>query len=308
MAHTQPPDASVTVFAQNEAARIGACLASLATACEGANVTLTVIVNGSSDGTADAALRAAQVARMPARIYSIAFGDKSNAINQAIHHLLRPAQMHVFVDGYAAVTPSTLRALSDALAHNPRAMAASGVAGNGRTMAQATEETLQKGGRLHGQLHAFRPDFLARMVAGGLRLPTGLYRGDGLLGSMACHNLDALGEPWDDHRIAGAAGAVFMIPPLSPWRPSDILRQLRRMVRQARGRLENAAIKSIIYKSGYAGLPAHADDMIAAWLAGGGVPQSSLADRPFMALALRQHARALRPERAALEPVLVDTV
>ncbi len=304
MAHTQQLDASVMIFCQNEAARIGACIASVAKACEGAHVSLTVIANGSSDGSAGLALRAAQAAGMQARVYNIPFGDKSNAINQAIHTLLTPAPLHVFVDGYATVSRATLPALADALAH-PHAMAATGVAGNGRTMAQVTEETLQKGGRLHGQLHAFRPDFLARMVAQDLRLPVGLYRGDGLLGSMACHNLDALGEPWDNHRIAGAGAAVYMIPPLSPWRASDLKRQFRRMVRQMRGRLENAAIKSIIYKTGYAGLPANADDMIEAWLASEGAPRTSLADRPFMALALRQHAQARRPPSAGLEPVLV---
>ena len=38
------------------------------------------------------------------------------------------------------------------------------------------------------------------------------------------------------------------------------------MVRQARGRLENEAIKKIIYRYGYGGLPTFADDMIADWL------------------------------------------
>ena len=298
-------DATITIFCQNEAARIGACVASLAQAAEGRRVHLTVITNGTSDDSAEVARRACRASGAPASLYAIPFGDKANAINHALHALLRPARLHVFVDGYAIVSRQTVSALEDALTRQPLAVAATGVAGNGRTMARATAETLAQGGRLHGQLHAFRPDFVARMASGRLRLPVGLYRGDGLLGSMACHDLDALGKPWDGHLIAGAAAATYLIPQLSPFRRSDIARQFRRKVRQMRGRLENAAIRAAIYQGGYAALPWHADDMIAGWLAGGGVAGVGLADRPFMALAMRQHLAARRPGAGELAPVLV---
>jgi hypothetical protein len=172
-------------------------------------------------------------------------------------------------------------------------------------MRAATAETLTQGGRLHGQLHAFRPAFLDRLTEAGLRLPVGLYRGDGLLGSMACHNLDPRHVAWDGHRIAGAQAATYCIPQLSPLRPGDIRRQFRRKIRQMRGRLENAAISAIIYEHGYQGLPGHADDMIAAYLQTHPVPAVSLPDRTFMALALRQHARARRPDPDSLRPVPV---
>ncbi len=301
--NTASYDASVTVFCQNEAARIGACVASIAGAAEGYRIHLAVIANGSSDDSAALALQAARQVRLPARIYTIPFGDKANAINQALA-MLPPARLHVFTDGYAVVAKQTLTGFFRVLDANSRAVAATGVAGNGRTMARATAETLQQGGRLHGQLHALTPGFVARMQQAGLRLPVGLYRGDGLLGSMASHNLDALGKPWDGQLIAGAAEAVYLIPPLSPWRRADWQRQFRRKVRQMRGRLENAAIQSVIYREGYAGLPAFADDMIAAWLDAGGQPQAGLADRPFMALALRQHRRFMRPDARLLAPRL----
>ena len=296
-------DASVTVFCQNEAARIGACVASIAGAAEGYRIHLTVVANGSSDGSAARALQAARQASLPARVYTIPFGDKANAINQALA-MLPAARLHVFADGYAVVARQALTGFFRVLDANPHAVTATGVAGNGRTMARATAETLQQGGRLHGQLHALTPGFVARISHAGLRLPVGLYRGDGLLGSMACHDLDALGKPWDGHLIAGAADAVYLIPPLSPWRRGDWQRQFRRKVRQMRGRLETAAIKSVIYRNGYAGLPAFADDMIAAWLDAGGRPQAGPADQPFMALALRQHRGFVRPDAGLLAPRL----
>ncbi len=298
-------DATVTVFCQNEAARIGACLSSVAAAAEGLRITVEVFVNGSTDDSAAIALRAARSTGLHAQVWRIPYGDKANAINQALYSLPQGARLHVFLDGYAVVSPQALRALSDALDHCPAAVAATGVAGNGRTMRAATEETLLHGGRLHGQLHALRPDFVERLRQAQLRLPVGLYRGDGLLGSMACHDLEATGQAWDGHRIAGAAQATYLIPQLAPWRPADIARQFRRKIRQMRGRLENAAIKSVIYSGGYAALPASADEMISTWLAAGGCPQTGLADRAFMRLALRQHARARAPTAGAMAPILV---
>ena len=139
------------------------------------------------------------------------------------------------------------------------AMASTGVCLNGRTMRLATRRTLEEGGVLHGQLHALRPDFLDRMVARGIRLPIGMYWGDGLMGSMAAHNLDAMGAPWDNRRIVGVAEAGYEIPQLSVRSPGDIRRQLRRKSRQMRGKLQNLALRDVIYRLGYEGLPANAD-------------------------------------------------
>jgi hypothetical protein len=294
MPHDAPgPDhVSVSVFCQNEATRIGACVASIAAAACGLDVHLTVIANGSRDGSLALGMAAAQAAGLPARGISLALGDKASAINQALYDLRKPASLYVHVDGYAIIGAGTLRGFIQALDTHPDARAATGIAINGRTMKLATEETLKHGNRLHGQLHALRPSFVDRLTGAGLRLPVGLYRGDGLLGSMVCHDLDAVGTPWDGHRIVGVADATYLIPQLSPWRPGDIARQFRRKIRQMRGKMENAAIGAIIYKHGYGGLPAHADEMLADWLSGGGAVPVALFDRPFMALALQQHRKA----------------
>jgi glycosyltransferase involved in cell wall biosynthesis len=297
---------SVAVFCQNEAARIGACIASIAAAAKGLRCSLTIIVNGSTDASAELARQAVRAHALNARVYTIGHGDKANAINRSFHDLREPADLHVFLDGYVVIAPESLRALGAALDDYPHAVAATGVAGNGRTMRASTAQTLRHGGQLHGQLHAFRPGFIDRLTAAGLRLPIGLYRGDGLLGSMACHDLDPRGTAWDGHRIRGAAAARYEIPLLSPFKPADVARQFRRQIRQMRGRLENAAISSTIYKGGYQDLPPYADDMIAGWLANGGRPRAGLLERPFMQLAMRHHARSGRPTEDALRPVLSD--
>lgn len=162
-------------------------------------------------------------------------------------------------------------------------------------MRLATPATLASGGRLHGQLHGLRRDFIDRLVGRGIRLPIGLYYGDGLVGSMAMHDLNSLNIEWDTSRIVGLSDASYEIPTLSVFRVRDLRRQFNRKIRQMRGRLENAAIREIIYMSGYEGLPEYSDDMIRAFLAEHDDPPVSLPDRPFMALAKRQARRVVRP-------------
>jgi len=297
-------DIGVTVFCHNEGHRIGACLAAVAAAGRGMRLDVTVIANGTTDASIDRAGDALRTHHLRGRIYGIALADKANAINHAFYALRQTARLHVFIDAYAIIAVDSFKGFTTMLSSHQEAVAATGVAGNGRTMRAATEETLLKGGRLHGQLHAFRPSFLDRLTAAGLRLPIGLYRGDGLLGSMACHDLDALHTPWESHRIKGTAEAVYQIPELSPFRPSDIVRQFRRTVRQMRGRMENAAVTDIIYKSGFAALPGTADEMIHGWLEGGGTVPVTASERPFMSLALRSLRRP-PPKAADLAPILL---
>ncbi len=291
------------MFCQNESARIGACIASIAAAVRGRRACVTILVNGSTDGSARLALEALRAARLDARVFTIAHADKSNAINRSLYELRQRAGLEVFLDGYSIIDPRSVAALEHALAETPFASAATGIAGVGRTMTRATAETMV-GGVLHGQLHALRSAFLDRLVSAGLRLPIGLYRGDGLLGSMVCHDLDPVANPWDDLRIKGAAEAIYRIPRLSPFRPADVARQYRRKIRQMRGTLETEAIKAIVNALGYQALPRYADDMIADWLAHHPIPPTPLLDRPFMTLALRHHARARHPSEDALRPVL----
>ncbi len=300
----------ISVVCQNEASRIEGCLLSIWKAIGSRRALVTLNVNGSTDASEQIAQRTAQACGMALQIYRAQAADKSNILNQFIYMQREPARMYAFVDGYVRISPGALHDLDAGLAAHPYAMAATGVCINGRSMAAATSATLNQGGRLHGQLHALRPDFLDRMVEQGIRLPVGLYCGDGLIGSMAMHNLDALGEAWDTKRIVGVAGATYEIAALSMFKRRDLERQFRRKLRQMLGRLQNAAIKEVIYRDGYAALPADAGDLVRNHLRKHSQPAVPLVDRPFMALALRQFRTARRPDPASLVPhcVMVPTM
>ena len=299
---TIPWEWHISVVCQNEAARIAGCLASIRDAIGNRRALVTLNLNGSTDNSDEIAHRTALDCGVKLRIYRTQAADKANALNHFIHSLRLPARMYVFIDGYVRIGSGALHGLETCLATDPFAMAATGVGINGRTMHLATKKTLEQGGVLHGQLHALRPEFLDRMMERQVCLPIGTYWGDGLMGSMAAHNLDAMGTPWDNGRIVGVREATYEIAALSPFRPRDLQRQFRRKVRQMRGRLQHQAMKAIIYRDGFAGLPADADDLVREHILEHGVPATSIADRLFMTLALRQIRGARKPDPAYYVP------
>lgn len=293
-------DWNVAVYGVNEAARLRGCLDSVAAALSGSRALITVMLNGSRDGSLEIA-RAAARAGQPVEVFQISAADKSNAINQFNYALRSPARAYAGVDGYTFVGLKSFEAMRLRLDTDPHAMAVAAIATTGRTM-QHTSAALQTGGRLSGGMYAMRPDFLDAMVARGIRLPLALYRGDGLLNSMVCHNLDAMGELWDSSRVPSLEDATFAIQVLSPFSPRDIKRQYWRKIRQMRGTIENAAIKSIIYERGYEGLPDDADAMVRDHVAIHGAPPTAAIDRVFLTMAIR-HAAAAKPfEPADLVP------
>ena len=301
-------DWNVAVFCRNEQKSIGRCIESIAQAGSGRRTLVTLIVNGSTDGSAAAAVEAARNCGANLAVYTIPHGDKANAMNRFYYDLRESADYYFFVDAYVRISPTALTELESCLATRPDITAATGIAANGRTMSLHSAPTLAWGGHLHGQLHALRRDFVDRLVDRGIRVPIGLYYGDGLVGSMAMHDLDPLHIEWKTQRIGGSPGATYEIPMLSPFRVDDLKRQFHRKVRQMRGRLENLAIRGIVYEQGYEGLPAYADDMLLDYLARNAPPRQSPVNRPFQALALRQIRASRRPDQARLRPELAARV
>lgn len=303
---------SIAVFARNERPSLARCLPALAAATQGLHARVLLILNGTTDGADEEAPGLMRAAGLHGQVWSIPHADKSNAINQYLHRLRPAAGMHVFVDAYAAVAPDALRRLGARLAAEPLAMAAAAVPSSGRSAAALRADMLAYPG-LHGSLFALRGSFVERLAASGLRLPVGLYRGDGLLGAFLMHDLDSTGTPWRPPRVAVETDATWSLRPLRPWHPADLRRHWRRLVQQGRGRLESGAIRNTIYpgrlgSGGFGALPDSADHLILDWLAA--MPEavpSPLRD-PFAAMALRRIRRTAPPASAGLEPRLVATV
>lgn len=299
---------SVAIFGRDEAAHIGGCLRALAQAgaVAKARLQVTVMLNGTRDASADAARAAIAKSGMEACLYVIEHGDKTNAINQYLHMLRPDAALHVFVDAYAAVLPDALKRLAEALEAHPAALAAAAMPSQGRSAQTMRREMLRHPG-LHGSLFALRGSFVSRLAQAGIRMPVGLYRGDGLLGAMVMHDQDAASGGWLHERLVLVPEASWTTPGWQPWRWQDVRRHLHRMLRQGRARLEWAALRPLIYRDGFAALPADAAGMVREGF-GPGRPHCAppVWRDPFAALALariRQSGPSPAPE--ALLPRLL---
>lgn len=257
-------DWSICVFASREGARIQDCLSALRHATSGwQSPELTVVVNGPATGTAGAAREALAHWPYPARVVEITLGDKANAWNQYIHGLRPDARWHLFVDGYVVPDVAGLEVLRERCEAAPAEQtAATGMPAGEHAGAVQMREFVTRHGGVLGGLHALRGEFVERLVARGLFQPWGLYRGDGLIGSWICHDLDPPSNRWDKQHIIPVPQAAWQGERLSPWSPGDLLTHWRRMHRQAQGRMENRAIKDIIYREGYEGLPDSARELV----------------------------------------------
>jgi len=295
---------SAVVFGRNEAAAIGDCIRALARAGEGQGLHITVLLNGTTDASAEEAVAAFRQSRQPGRVFTIEHGDKANAFNQFARHLRPRSDLHFFVDAYAAVAPDALRHLHAALQAAPRAHAAAALPSTGRSAARLRRIMLEHGG-LHGSLFAMRDAFLERMVARGLRLPLGFYRGDGLIGSFVMHDLDAAHGGWLAERLVLAPEATWSAPTLQPWRWRDWRRHFRRQVQQARGRLQWASLREVIYPHGFTALPEDADARVLRWLEEDPNRTPRLWRDPFAVLALAE-MRAGRPRQDLMPRLLAQ--
>ena len=288
---------AVTVFAGSEADRIAACLESLHQGLRDRAPLLTVVVNGARDGTAVRAARAlAELDWEGSEVAEIPWGDKANAWNQYVYGLRRPARWHLFADGYLILDPRGLREMAGLLEAGPPQRAATGVPSGDHPGSRHMRHFVHTHGGILGGLHALRGDLLEDIVARRLLIPWGLYRGDGLIGSFACHDLDPVHNPWNRERVLVCDDARWYGRRPSKLSRRDLARHARRLVRQAQGRMENRAIRHIIFQGGYEGLPESAAELIAlARVLGPAKHERGPFRRPLRALAARRAVADVLP-------------
>jgi hypothetical protein len=254
------PEWCIAVFARNEEARIGECLIAIARATDGVSTQVILLINGSSDKTAERALGLLPALGLRASVYKIGLGCKSHAMNVFVHDLRPRANVYFFVDATSFVEPNALRALAGALDRQPDIAAVSGLPINGRGAAQMRRGAMQSS-KLFGQMFAVRQSCLDDLSTRGRRLPIGLYRCDGLFVGFICWETDGVAHERAMPRIATVPEAEWRIRPISWFGCKDIKAGFNRLVRQGRGRLENQSWNPILWTQGFGALPRFADDM-----------------------------------------------
>lgn len=253
---------AVGIFAHQEEKRIGASLASLP--LDRPDTVFHVLVNGSTDRTAERARQAAR-GRTNVLVRETAQGGKSRTWNRFVHQELAGDEHAViFMDGDARIAPGSIDALVEGLSSRPTVNAAAAMPLNGRKGAHYRRLLREEGG-LFGDLYALSGRFVARIRAQGLRLPDDLIGDDGLVAAWAHTDLQT-DAAWDRTRTLASDGAGFLCDPVSIASPASWHMQYRRLISYSVRYFQNRIISDIMRRDGPAGLPPLLSELYPAWI------------------------------------------
>lgn len=239
-----PPGWSLVVFASRESAdALDATLRS-AIAAATPGMVIDVLVNGNPELSRRAAQELAP--RLPPlapgsrlRIWSIAFGDKSNAWSRYLHDVWAGEPLAFFIDGYVRLVPGALQRLGDAVLADEQVLGGSGVRDDGRPQ----DGPAVRPGGFNGNLCCMKARAVQEFRRQGISLPAGLYRGDAVIGALLLYDMDPVHTNWADRRIVVHRQALYTTDDKRWWRWRDLVAAGKRVLRQAKGELENRAVR-----------------------------------------------------------------
>lgn len=238
---------ALAVFASRESAAALEATLRCAIAAATPGMVIDVLVNGNPE----LARRAVQevAPRLPAarpgirmRFWSIPLGDKSNAWNRYLHDIWSGEPLAFFIDGYVRLMPDALQRLGEAVLADGRVLGGSGRRHDGGGFDPDAGPAVRPGG-FNGNLCCMKARAVAEIKRQGIRLPLGLYRGDAVIGALLLYDMDPVGTNWADHRIVLHSHACYVTDVKHWWRWSDLKAAAKRLLRQAKGELENKAVR-----------------------------------------------------------------
>jgi glycosyltransferase involved in cell wall biosynthesis len=285
---------SVAVFAHNEAKRIRRCLDSLLTQDTLPPPRIVVLVNGSTDKTADIvdefATRHPSVQRV-----TLPIGDKAAAWNHYVHDLAVDAEHHAFVDGDVHPLRDALPAIGKAFARQPAARAVGATPASGRNRVGWARRMVTHG-RLAGGLYALRRDMVDELRERDIRLPLGLIGEDLFVSCLAKAMLHPRGMYQASPQLVIAADARFAFDSLSLARPGDWLTYLRRLVRYRVRDHQLSLLLNRLAQEPHRGMPS---DMAALYREAAALPDYYWRglQTPFDMIAVHQLKRVARQKR-----------
>jgi glycosyltransferase involved in cell wall biosynthesis len=246
-------DKLIAILAHNEERRIGACLASLP--LDDAEVSATVVVNGSSDRTADIVR---EFEPRGVRLVEYAEPGKARSWNRFVLDEAPEADVFVFVDGDAVLAPGSVGALADCLARHPEANAAAALPLNGRSMAFYQRSMMNNQG-FFGDCYALSGAFVRAMRDSGVRLPDDLVGDDSLVNALANTDLGA-DRDFRKGAVVQCLGAGFYCEP-NPITPAGLRRQMKRMESYALRHFQNRILSDIMQNEGARMIPTRLADV-----------------------------------------------
>ena len=272
-----------------------------------AAIAIDVLVNGNESLARKCAEQFRQSTCCPIRIFHFSYADKAETWNEYVHSFHPGGDYTFFLDGYAAVEPQALLALVHAHRAQPEALAASGIQRYGPSARRVTAWQMARGG-LSGNLYMLPYSTISRLRQARFRLPVGIYRTDSTLGAALFIDLDPERAGWNPNRIVTVPQASFTYPIPRFWRWKDLRTFARRRMRQARGLLENRAIRDhfLIRRRPVTELPTTAFELVAEWIARNPAEASRLFLRsPLAWFAYKSWSPVRVPAQPPVAPVIV---
>lgn len=239
-------------------------------------------------------------------VWFIAFGDKAHAWNQYLQSIWNDGEMAFFVDGYTRPNPDAFALLDESLHTEKSVFAATGLPTTGRT-ASALRKLLQNTHGLHGNLYCVKSEVMQYMKATGFHLPLGIYRTDPALGAAIKFSFDPGNHDWDINRIYVHPDVSWTTPPKYWWRLSDVKGQVKRIIRQAQGDLENKALRFHLQvcKRPANDLPLNVLVLVESWISNCSQEASMLLKNPLRRYALKKMRKSHFGDDVLQSPVLV---
>ncbi|MEJ6008254.1 hypothetical protein WG899_22105 [Paucibacter sp. AS339] len=312
--------AAVIISSRETTSQLLACLHATLEAlyyCTPKSITIDIIVNGNTD-LAEAMRVQLETTRFSAhgahcrvRLWSIPFGDKAHALNIYWHEIYSDVDIVYFVDGYACMALDSAKHLASGLQGNPDALAAAAVPSEGRSAPELRREMVAKGG-LHGNLFAVRGQVVRQFRSLGFRLPLGLYRTDATVGSALSFGLDPAQYGWSPMQfiqvVETATWTLAGVGGLS-W---DLRQHWRRRLRQARGALENWAVRYRFHlqRQPIACLPSSVQELVQSWAEDDSAGLNERLRGNWLRLMAWRNLRSEKPLKPALQsltPILLLT-
>lgn len=263
-------------------------LRSCTMACQGLTSKFHLLINGNLQLAKDAVeLVNTEFAEHEITTWHFALADKANCWNTYCHSIKEPSYLHFFIDGYVRPNPDSIKVCLDYFQkYQPAAI--TGVPSFGRSAKKLREEMVSQGG-IHGNLFAMSDESISKVVESGFKLPIGLYRVDSVIGAAINFHFSPEKHSWDSTRIKVLESVSWEIDPQKWYSWKDLKSQVKRMLRQGRGILENRAVKQLfaIEKSPLRLTPKTANKLISENLKAHPFQTCEFIMHPFMYLAYK---------------------
>jgi glycosyltransferase involved in cell wall biosynthesis len=237
---------SIVMFAHNEEKNIQSSVTSVLANVDEQLVDFTVLINGSSDNTAELVRELIQTdATGRLKVVELEMGDKCNAWNTYIHELACTAQMHFFLDADVRFTTNAFPMMFQKLMRDDMANAIAGLPFSGRNIKQY-KEMVEEHKCLFGNCYGLTTRFIELIKSKGFRLPIGLGWIDSAITKIVNRDLEDISNP-KGGKIIFDDNCGYEFDSLSLFKWNDCKLYVNRIVRYRLGKMQEKYLEKMSF-------------------------------------------------------------